>query len=122
MRRFEGKGVVITGADRGIGFAIAERFCQEGANVVAASIDEGVFSAAERLAAHGTKVVPVTCDVSDLEAVNGLYGCAETELGSVDISVQNAGIITIAKVEDLTEPRPCLLRRAARPPLRGCRP
>lgn len=103
MRQFEGKSVVITGSDRGIGFAIAERFCQEGANLVMASNDESVFAAAERLASHGTRVLPVACDVTDIGAVAALYDRAEAELGSVEVSVQNAGIITIAKVEDLTE-------------------
>ena len=103
MPQFEGKSVVVAGADRGIGFAIAERFCEEGANLVVASNDESVFAAAERLASHGTRVLPAACDVTDIAAVAALYDRAEAELGSVDVSIQNAGIITIAKVEDLTE-------------------
>ena len=45
--------------------------------------------------------MPVTCDVSRKPAL--LYDKAVEEFGSVDISVQNAGIITIATVEELTE-------------------
>lgn len=103
MRRFEDKTVVITGGNKGIGFAIAERFAAEGANLVIASVETQVEAAAETLRQSGAKAVPVLCDVTDIAAVKGLYDTAEAEFGAVDISIQNAGIITIAKVEDLTE-------------------
>lgn len=100
MRRFENKTVVITGANRGIGFAMAERFGAEGANVVLASIEEQVHDAAKQLDADAH---PVICDVTNVSDVVALYDQAEERFGRVDISIQNAGIITIAKVEDLTE-------------------
>jgi len=100
MRRFEEKVVVITGGDRGIGFAIAERFAAEGASIVLASIDEQVSEAAAKLS-H--EALPVVCDVTNKADVVSLYDEAEERFGSVDVSIQNAGIITIAKVEDLTE-------------------
>ena len=103
MRRFEDKTVVITGGNKGIGFAMAERFGSEGANLVIASVEPQVDDAAEALRNAGAKVVPVLCDVTDSAAVQKLYDTAEAEFGGVDISIQNAGIITIAKVEDLTE-------------------
>jgi len=103
MNRFEGKTAVITGGNKGIGYAMAERFAAEGAGVVIASVEEAVAEAGEKLAATGAKVVPVVCDVTDAAAVKALYDQAEATFGSVDISIQNAGIITIAKVEDLTE-------------------
>ncbi|MGI9485348.1 MAG: SDR family oxidoreductase [Geminicoccaceae bacterium] len=103
MRRFEGKTVVVTGGNRGIGYAMAERFCEEGANLVIASIEEQVHEAATGLRESGVEVLPVLCDVSDIEAVKALYDAAEAEFGSIDVSIQNAGIITIAKIEDLTE-------------------
>lgn len=109
MRRFEGKTVVVTGGNQGIGLAIASRFVIEGANVVMASVDSQVEEAAAQLrkitrdSGCENSAVGVVCDVSDREAVVALYGRAEDEFGSVDVSVQNAGIITIAKIEDLTE-------------------
>lgn len=103
MERFAGQTVVITGGNRGIGLAIAERFAQEGANIVMASIEPQVKEAAAVLAATGANVIPFICDVTSKEAVKALYDAAEAAFGSVDISIQNAGIITIAKVEDLTE-------------------
>ena len=103
MRRFEGKTVVVTGGNRGIGYAMAERFCEEGANMVIASVEEHVHEAAAGLRKSGAKVLSVLCDVADINAVKALYDAAETEFSSIDVSIQNAGIITIAKIEDLTE-------------------
>lgn len=100
MNRFEDQTVVITGGNKGIGLAIAERFAAEGANVVIASIEDDVEEVARRLGGHAIGVV---CDVTDKAAVQDLYARAAKTFGGVDVSVQNAGIITIAKIEDLTE-------------------
>ncbi|MGQ9367974.1 SDR family oxidoreductase [Azospirillum sp. ST 5-10] len=103
MKRFEGKTVVVSGANKGIGYAMAERFAAEGANLVISSIEEQIFEAADTLRASGAAVVPVVCDVTDARAVQALYDKAEDAFGGVDVSLQNAGIITIARVGDLTE-------------------
>jgi meso-butanediol dehydrogenase/(S,S)-butanediol dehydrogenase/diacetyl reductase len=103
MDRFIGKTVVVTGGNKGIGYAIAERFAAEGANIVIASVEPQVDEAAARLRDGGAPAVGVLCDVTKKDEVIALYGRAELEFGGVDVSVQNAGIITIAKIEDLTE-------------------
>ncbi len=103
MKRFAGKTVVVTGGNKGIGFAIAERFAEEGANLVIASVEKHVEEAAEALRALGAQIVPEICDVTDRAAVEELYNRAESEFGEVNISIQNAGVITIAKIENLTE-------------------
>ncbi|MBX2836391.1 MAG: SDR family oxidoreductase [Gammaproteobacteria bacterium] len=102
--RFKDKTVVITGGNRGIGYAMAERFAQEGANVAIASIEEHVHEAALELKKiNDANILSVVCDVSDLADVKNLYNTVNNDFGSIDVSVQNAGIITIARVEDLTE-------------------
>lgn len=103
MQRFKSQTVVITGGNKGIGFAIAERFALEGANIVIASVEPQVEDAAAALSKTGSSVVPVVCDVTDSAAVKALYDRAEDTFGEINVSIQNAGIITIAKVEDLTE-------------------
>ncbi|MFK7764632.1 MAG: SDR family NAD(P)-dependent oxidoreductase [Roseobacter sp.] len=103
MSRFSGKTVVITGGNKGIGYAVAERFIAEGANLVIASIEEQVHEAAVSLAKGNAQVKGFVCDVSNAEQVKSLYAFSAAEFGGVDVSFQNAGIITIAKVEDLSE-------------------
>jgi|SRR6056297_391863 len=102
MKRFENHTVVITGGNKGIGFALAERFVAEGANVVLASVDSDVDEAGGRLGAP-ENVRAFRCDVTDKSQVEALYAFACDEFGTVDVSVQNAGIITISKVENLKE-------------------
>ena len=103
MNRFAGMTVVVTGGNRGIGFAMAKRFASEGANLVLASVDEQVEDAADGLCNSGAGAIGILCDVTDRSAVKDLYDRAMAEFGRVDISIQNAGIITIAKIGDLTE-------------------
>lgn len=103
MRRFENKNVLITGADRGIGFAVARRFGQEGANVVIASIDPKVEESSNVLREEGIDAKGIVCDVTDALSVNGLFDIAEETFGQIDVSMQNAGIITIRRVQDLSE-------------------
>ena len=103
LNRFEDKAVVITGASRGIGRAIALRFASEGAALVVSANEDKVNDVAEEIRALGTAALPVTCDVSQKPDVEALYDKAVEEFGRVDISVQNAGVITIAKIEEMTE-------------------
>jgi meso-butanediol dehydrogenase / (S,S)-butanediol dehydrogenase / diacetyl reductase len=103
MKRFEGKVVVITGGSRGIGKGIAERFAREGASVCVAANEALVHETAEALRAHGGKTLGVVLDVTDRSAVKAMYERVAADLGEVDISVQNAGVITVARLEDLTE-------------------
>lgn len=103
MKRFEGKTVVVTGGNKGIGLAIARRFGNEGASLVIGSVEANVVEAAKALEDEGIAVRGVVCDVTDKKAVKALYDEAEGTFSAVDVSVQNAGIITIARVENLTE-------------------
>jgi meso-butanediol dehydrogenase/(S,S)-butanediol dehydrogenase/diacetyl reductase len=96
-QRFTDQTVVITGACRGIGAGIAERFAREGANLVLASNDlERVTETAERIAAeHGAQTLPLAIDVTDEAQVVQMYEAAQARFGRIDVSIQNAGIITI---------------------------
>jgi meso-butanediol dehydrogenase/(S,S)-butanediol dehydrogenase/diacetyl reductase len=103
MRRFENKTVVITGASRGIGAAIAKRFAQEGANLVVSANEDLVHSVAEQIKANAGKAISFVGDVTDKASVHALYQAAEEAFGAVDVSIQNAGVITISRIEDMTE-------------------
>ncbi len=103
MKRFNNKTALITGASRGIGEAIAKRFAMEGANVVCSANEDNVLEVAQKLKAQGLNAHGVMADVTKKSEVVALYDEAESVFGSVDISVQNAGVITIATLDKMSE-------------------
>lgn len=103
MRRFEGKTVVVTGGSRGIGAAIARRFATEGAQVVVAANEPAVETVAAAIRASGGSAHAFVADVTDKASVVALYDEAERRFGGIDVSIQNAGVITIARIEAMTE-------------------
>ena len=103
MGRFEGRGVVVTGAAQGMGRAIAEAFVTEGARVVLADLnEEGVVKTAGELGQNGNTLA-VRCDVTKADDVTSLVESAVDQLGAVDVFVNNAGTITMRQVVDLGE-------------------
>jgi meso-butanediol dehydrogenase/(S,S)-butanediol dehydrogenase/diacetyl reductase len=62
--RFAGKGVVVTGASRGIGAAIARRFARDGASVMLCANERAVEDVAAELAAAGAKAAAFVADVT----------------------------------------------------------
>ena len=103
MQRFQDRTVVITGASRGIGAAVAKRFAAEGAAVVVSANEDRVHDVAKEIAASGGRAHSVVADVTDKQSVVALFDAAEKAYGRVDVSIQNAGVITIAKIEAMTE-------------------
>src|SRR5260370_38846623 len=103
MKRFEDKSVLITGGSRGIGKGLALRFAREGANVAVAANEDAVHPVAEEIHRSGGRAISAICDVTNKGEVDKLFDRVIGEFGTLDVSIQNAGVITIAKIEDLTE-------------------
>ncbi|MGH8783226.1 glucose 1-dehydrogenase [Paraburkholderia sp.] len=103
QQRFANKVVVVTGGSRGIGLGIATRFAEEGAKVCVSANEKAVHDAAAQLLDAGFDAIGVEADVTSKEQVIALYDEVAARLGEVDVSVQNAGVITIARLPDLTE-------------------
>ncbi|SDP86380.1 meso-butanediol dehydrogenase / (S,S)-butanediol dehydrogenase / diacetyl reductase [Rhodoferax sp. OV413] len=101
--RFQDKVVVVTGGSRGIGKSIAERFAREGARICVAANEPLVHETAQALRDTGAQAISVVLDVTDKVQVKAMYEQVARELGEVDVSIQNAGVITVARLEDLTE-------------------
>ncbi|WP_427174854.1 SDR family NAD(P)-dependent oxidoreductase [Arthrobacter sp. 92] len=87
-RPIEGRAVVVTGGASGIGKAIAEAFTANGDRV----------AVLDRSGAAGT----IAVDVSDEESVRAAFAAARAELGSIDVLVNSAGLLTESPLEDMT--------------------
>ena len=89
-----GKSAVITGGVRGIGKAVAEEFCRQGANVLLCyrSNEDAARQTAEELKQYGTKVELIKGDVSDPAHADTAAKFAMDAFGKIDILVNNAGI------------------------------
>lgn len=93
MTVLQGKTAVITGASRGLGFAIARAFAEQGASVVlAARTEETLKSAVAELQAGGYAAQGFACDTANLADVEMLAREAVSSFGRLDIWVNNAGI------------------------------
>jgi NAD(P)-dependent dehydrogenase (short-subunit alcohol dehydrogenase family) len=103
MRRsVEGSVVVITGASRGIGRAMARLFAQRGASVVlAARSEEALLQAAAECEARGGRALAVPTDVGDWESVEGLARRAVEHFGGIDVWVNNAVLAAVGPLEEV---------------------
>jgi meso-butanediol dehydrogenase/(S,S)-butanediol dehydrogenase/diacetyl reductase len=116
----EGKVAVVTGGGRGIGRGIAHRFAEEGMDVAIVDTDEldfeynqygsteiGGYDEAKAVAAEiedlGREAMALDCDVSKADEVHDAVRTVIDDWGTIDVMVNNAGIITAGHVEELAE-------------------
>ncbi|MFT5303685.1 MAG: NAD(P)-dependent dehydrogenase (short-subunit alcohol dehydrogenase family) [Mariniblastus sp.] len=86
---------IVTGAAKGIGAAIAQRFGAEGAHVVVVDIDEtGAQRTSDAIQSAGGKSIVVIADVSSESDVERLFETTINEYGAVNVLVNNAGLIS----------------------------
>lgn len=103
-----GKTLFITGASRGIGFAIAERAARDGANIVIAAktaephkkLPGTIHSAAEAVEKAGGRALPLVLDVREADAVTEAVDQAAAHFGGIDICINNASAINLTNTLD----------------------
>ena len=101
MFTYQGKTALITGGSGGIGLATAKLFASEGAKIALADINQqGLDKAAKEL--EGANVWTKQCDVSKEDQVAATVTGAIEHLGSVDVIVNNAGLMIFKKIEEQT--------------------
>jgi meso-butanediol dehydrogenase/(S,S)-butanediol dehydrogenase/diacetyl reductase len=102
--KLDGKVALVTGGGQGLGEGIAKKLAEAGCNIAVADINkENAEKVTEDIRAMGRKAIAVEVDVTDWDQVQNMVKETDDKLGGLDIAVNNAGVISIKSVEELTE-------------------
>jgi short-subunit dehydrogenase len=98
-----GKTVFITGGSRGLGLVLAREFGKRGARLAICAREQAELTrAASDLEGRGYTVETFACDVTDQTQVEGTIGAVRRRFGSIDVLVNNAGVIAVGPLEAMT--------------------
>ena len=99
----KGKTAVVTGGTRGIGFAIAKKYLDNGANVaICGSRQDSVDKALAKLTAYEGRVMGIWPDLCDPQQVAEAFASVKARFGSLDILANNAGVSSRTSLYDYT--------------------
>jgi meso-butanediol dehydrogenase/(S,S)-butanediol dehydrogenase/diacetyl reductase len=102
----EGKVVLVTGAGQGIGRAIALRLARDGADIALVDLhDEKTPAVAQEIGKVGRKATTFSADVSQRDQVRAAVDHAEKTLGGFDVIVNNAGVVDVGPIAEVTPDR-----------------
>ena len=101
--RFQDKGVVVTGAGGGIGYAVCLEFAKEGAIIAACDVDIAMAErTVEDVVKVGGRAHPFVLDVTDPVAVSTIISAAKQQIGNLEVLINNAGVREIVPVLELS--------------------
>lgn len=104
MKQLENKNAVITGGSNGIGFAIAQKLAENGANIfLLARNEKQLISAKKELEKHQTNICFLSADLSDISQLKSVAKKVLETFNSIDILVNNAGIGRFIPFEEMNE-------------------
>ena len=98
--KLEGKTALVTGAARGIGRAVCERYAQEGAFVFVSDVNEA--GAREAASAIGAQAAALRLDVASQDSIDAAMDAVVSRRGRLDILVNNAGVFDLAPIVEIT--------------------
>lgn len=103
MLSLRGRVVLITGGSRGLGLALAHEYARQGAHlIICARQPEPLEIARQKLAALGTEVLAIPCDIREQLQVEQLIVQGIARFGRIDVLVNNAGIIMVGPMQTMT--------------------
>lgn len=101
---FQGRNILITGGSRGLGLVMARQLVQQGARVAICARDANELDHAQNeLSQIPGNVLGLTCDVTDRDSVEQTVQAVRDQWGSVDVLINNAGIIQVGPEEDMVQ-------------------
>lgn len=103
--QMDGRRALVTGGSQGLGFAMAKRFAESGADVALLARRVDVLADAKRdiESATGRTAWTYPCDVGKVDQITDMYGALMRDFGPIDILVNNAGSSQHGKFEELTD-------------------
>lgn len=102
MTDLTNKVALITGGSKGIGFGIAQSLLDDGMNVAITGRHEDDLREAADSLASGDRILPVVCDVRNMDSLNDCVEQVVNKWGSLDVLVANAGVGHFGSIEDLS--------------------
>lgn len=103
IQEFTGKVAVVTGGASGIGYALAERFLDEGMSVVIADVEQSALDTAVTALSAKGRVIGVPTDVRNIEEIENLARTTLDVWGRIDVVCNNAGVETGGSFLSITE-------------------
>ncbi len=104
MAQLDGRVAIVTGAVQGIGLGVALSMARAGANIVVADMaQDGLASAVAEIEAKGVQALGVQTDVTQARAIDRLVHETLDRFGTIDVLVNNAGVVIIKSMADQSE-------------------